>query len=335
MGLTAATLLRDAGYTVHIYAAGVAVDHLGCRGRPILSVVRRTPANCQCHCRNSKSILRTSFAMHSATGSDSGYGGSRDAVNYSKHGSGHQLRQGARRCHSARRRSTHACRSRSFNQPGYGYQDPARRATDLPQHAARPELSADVRFSSARSTPPRRSRSPPELVVMNCAGLGAGPLFSDPKVEPIKGQLVLVKIRNPRSTSSTARARRMYSGPRTTSWSAEATKLDPDDDRVDESSPSRRFCGWPGHVRRRHLGPMSRAVDAALVGLDLGGDSGLSHRGLCHRTADAAERRGTVRGPRRVRGGTVRRRGPGEYPARTFRTVVNSSDLESGYAADG
>ena len=42
-----------------------------------------------------------------------------------------------------------------------------------------------------------------------------------------------------------------------------------------------------------------------------------------------------VRGARRLRRGAVRGRGPREHPARPFHTVVNSSDLEAGYAADG
>ena len=79
-----------------------------------------------------------------------------------------------------------------LNQPGYGYQtlliEPPIFLSTL-----RAGLSADVGFTQRVFHAPAEVDALDEPIAINCTGLGAGSLFSDTKMEPIKGQLVLVK----------------------------------------------------------------------------------------------------------------------------------------------
>ena len=149
-------------------------------------------------------------------------------------------------------------------------------------------------------------------VVVNCTGLGAGQIFGDPAVVPIKGHLVLVKAQ--------PHLDYLYSSGETYVFPREdhvvvggSYEPDPDDDKVDEVIIQKilrlarnTFAGATLAADEREPWMLPRSV--------YGGDSALFRRGLRHRTADAAERRGAVRGARRLRRGAVRGRGPREHP---------------------
>ena len=69
-------------------------------------------------------------------------------------------------------------------------------------------------------------------VVVNCTGLGAGQIFGDPKVVPIKGHLVLVKAQP--ELDYLYSSGETYVFPQGSRRGRRKLRADPDDDKVDE-----------------------------------------------------------------------------------------------------
>jgi D-amino-acid oxidase len=186
MGLTAATLLREAGYGVHIYAESLqwtTSDVAGGQWCP--SFVDFNPSTKPLF----EDILRTSFAMHSDR-IGQGYGVSR-RINYSKHGFGTSFDKVPRDVVPEPTRYAHLPFAH-LNQPGFGYQtllvEPPIFLSTL-----RAGLAGSVVFSQRKLHTPAEIDALPEPVAINCTGMGSKELFQDTNMQPIKGQVVLVK----------------------------------------------------------------------------------------------------------------------------------------------
>lgn len=186
MGLTAATLLREAGYDVHIYAASLhwtTSDVAG--GQFCPSFVEHLPAE------NKKfdDILRTSFNEHCAR-IGQGFGVSR-RVNYSTKPTGTDFDKVPEDV-IPKPTEYPSLPFSHLKVKGYGYQtlliEPPIFLSTL-----RAGLSAGDMFTRCMFENLDDISKLEEGIVVNCTGLGAKKLFSDEKMVPIKGQLVLVK----------------------------------------------------------------------------------------------------------------------------------------------
>lgn len=190
MGLTAATLLLDWGFTVAIYASSLqstTSDIAGGQWAP--SFVDYDPWVPGSKQRFEK-ILRTSFDMHSQQ-IGRGYGVSK-RINYSKHGRGTSFDKVPRDVIPA---PTWFARLpfAHLNQPGWGYHtllvEPPIFLTKL-----REDLRvARVPFNQRHFHSPADIAQLAEPIIVNCTGLGSAEIFNDTLLIPAKGQLVLLK----------------------------------------------------------------------------------------------------------------------------------------------
>ena len=193
MGLTAAKLLVEAGFTVRMYAASflyTTSDVAGGQCAPSFVEHENTPTARQ----RFETILRTSFTMHRDR-IGQGYGVS-ERINYSKH---------PRHETSFRKVPTDVIPEPTeyqhlpfehLNQKGYGYHtllvEPPIFLTKL-----RTELTGAVPLTQRTFDSATDIVQLPEPIVVNCTGLGSREIFGDTKLVPIKGQLVLVKAQPP------------------------------------------------------------------------------------------------------------------------------------------
>ena len=229
MGLTAATLLRQAGYTVTVYAASLSAttsDIAGGQWKPSIVEFEQTLPAAKARF---ETILRISFnTFVSQIGQ--GFGVSR-RINYSKLGSDTGFSKVPRDLIPA---PTHFNRLpfANMNSSGWGYH------TLLVEppiflNRLRNDLRPDVpfRLRTFRSFADVAQLSQP--VVVNCTGLGAGQIFGDPKVVPIKGHLVLVKAQP--ELDYLYSSGETYVFPRKDHVVVGGSyEPDPDDDKVDE-----------------------------------------------------------------------------------------------------
>jgi len=188
MGLTAATLLRTAGYRVAIYAekfSGTTSDVAGGQWAP--SVVESKPDAASK--RQFEEILRVSFRKHLQN--SLAYGVSR-RTNYT-------LRESP----SFKKVPYDIVPSPTpfsrlpfahLNRPGFGYET---LLVEPPVFLGklRADLRADPNVTWTPYTFQQRAQifALPEVAVVNCTGFGSKKLFNDSLMMPIKGQLALVK----------------------------------------------------------------------------------------------------------------------------------------------
>jgi FAD dependent oxidoreductase len=189
MGLTAAKLLVEAGFTVRIYAASflyTTSDVAGGQWSPSFVEHENNPAATQ----QFETILRTSFTMHRDR-IGQGYGVS-ERINYSKY---------PRQQTSFRKVPLDVIPDpteydhlpfKFLNQKGYGYHtllvEPPIFLRKL-----RTELTGAVQLTQKMFASAADVVQLPEPIVVNCTGMGSRDIFGDTQMVPIKGQLVLVK----------------------------------------------------------------------------------------------------------------------------------------------
>jgi len=188
MGLTAAVLLRTAGYRAAIYAerfSGTTSDVAGGQWAPSVVESRQDPASK----RQFEDILRVSFRMHLQNGA--AYGVSR-RTNYT-------LRESPsfkKVPHDIVPLPTRFNRLpfANLNRPGFGYET---LLVEPPVFLGklRADLRSDPNVTWNQCTFEERGQvfSLPEAAFVNCTGLGSKKIFNDSLMMPIKGQLALVK----------------------------------------------------------------------------------------------------------------------------------------------
>ena len=190
MGLTAATLLVESGFTVAIYASSLqstTSDVAGGQFAPsFVDYDPRVPGAKQ----QFEKILRTSFRMHSDR-IGQGYGVSK-RINYSKHCSGTSFDKVPRDVIPSPTRFAHLPFAH-LNQPGFGYHtllvEPPIFLKKL-----RDDLRADgVPFTQRHFHSPADIAQLPQPIVINCTGLGSAEIFNDTMLTPVRGQLVLLR----------------------------------------------------------------------------------------------------------------------------------------------
>lgn len=189
MGLTAATLLRQAGFSVTIYAellAGTTSDVAGGQWAP--SIVEFNASN-PTAAREFFDLLKTSYTMFRARLGPT-FGVS-ERMNYCKNRA-----PGLDKVEQAGiippvQRLPHLP-FEHLNGPGWAYQtllvEPPIFLEKLRQ-----DLRVDVPFVQKRFATRQQVLGLAEPIIINCTGLGSKGLFNDRKLKPIKGQLVLLK----------------------------------------------------------------------------------------------------------------------------------------------
>ena len=189
MGLTAATLLVESGFSVSVYASSLqaTTSHIaGGQWQPSFVECEPTAAARQ----RFETILRTSFNMHRDR-IGLGYGVSK-RINYSKHGSGTSFDKVP---HDVIPPPTPFANLpfAHLNVPGFGYHtllvEPPiflKKLHDDLTGAAVPLVQKE--FHSAGDI-----GQLPEPIVVNCTGLGSKKLFGDNRMIAIKGHLVLLE----------------------------------------------------------------------------------------------------------------------------------------------
>lgn len=189
MGLTAAKLLVEAGFTVRMYATSflyTTSDVAGGQWCPSFVEHENTPGATQ----RFDDILRTSFTMHRDR-IGLGYGVS-ERINYSKY---------PRQQTSFRKVPLDVIPEPTeyehlpfehLNQKGYGYHT---LLVEPPTFLAklRTELTNAVTLTQRTFASAAEVVRLPEPIVVNCTGMGSRDIFGDTNMVPIKGQLVLVK----------------------------------------------------------------------------------------------------------------------------------------------
>ncbi|WP_142386788.1 NAD(P)/FAD-dependent oxidoreductase [Mycobacterium hubeiense] len=189
MGLTAAALLVDSGFAVSIYAASLdaTTSHIaGGQWQPSFVECETTAAAKQ----RFERILRNSFTMHRDR-IGLGYGVSK-RINYSKHGSGTSFDKVPKDVVPSPTPFAQLP-FKHLNVPGFGYHtllvEPPIFLKKLRDDLdAAGVVMVQKEFHSAADI-----GQLPEPVVVNCTGLGSKALFSDSRLVPIKGHLVLLK----------------------------------------------------------------------------------------------------------------------------------------------
>ena len=229
MGLTAATLLRQAGYAVTIYAASLSAttsDIAGGQWKPSIVEFEDTIPAAKARFEN---ILRISFnTFVSQIGPE--YGVSR-RINYSKLGSDTGFSKVPRDLIPAPTRFDRLPFAH-MNSSGWGYHtllvEPPIFLAGCVTTCALMCRSSCAHFSSFADVAQLA-----QPVVVNCTGLGAGKIFGDTRVVAIKGHLVLVKAQ--------PQLDYLYSSGETYVFPRKdhvvvggSYEPDPDDDKVDE-----------------------------------------------------------------------------------------------------
>ena len=189
MGLTAAAVLRTAGYRVAIYAekfSDTTSDVAGGQWAPSIVEFKQDDPVAK---RQFEEILRCAFGTHLQNGV--AYGVSR-RTNYT-------LRESP----SFKKVPLDIVPSPTpfnrlpfahLNLPGFGYEtllvEPPIFLGKL-----RTDLRADPNVTRTQSTfaNPHQIFALPEAAIVNCTGFGAKKIFNDPLMKPIKGQLALVR----------------------------------------------------------------------------------------------------------------------------------------------
>jgi hypothetical protein len=184
MGLTAATLLHEGGYSVSIYAellSGTTSDVAGGQWAP--SIVEFESST------RFFDILKTSYKMHRAKlGSQFGVS---ERVNYCKK-RGKSLEKVAGVVIPPARRLTHLP-FQHLNKPGWAY-DTLLVEPPIFLERLRNDLRSHVRFLQRKFTSDTDVfNGLVEPIIVNCTGLGSKALFNDTMLVPITGQLALVK----------------------------------------------------------------------------------------------------------------------------------------------
>jgi D-amino-acid oxidase len=190
MGLTAATLLVEKGFTVAIYASSLqstTSDVAGGQWAPsFVNYETRVPSAKQ----QFEKILRNSFNMHSER-IGRGYGVSK-RINYSERDSGTSFDKVP---HDVIPPPTRYARLpfAHLDKPGFGYHtllvEPPIFLKKL-----RDDLSvAGVTFTQRHFHSPADIAQLAEPIIVNCTGLGSAEIFNDTMLTPAKGQLVLLK----------------------------------------------------------------------------------------------------------------------------------------------
>lgn len=189
MGLTAATLLVESGFTVAIYASSLqstTSDVAGGQWQPSFVCHDTSVPGTQ----QFQNILRAAFNMHSER-IGQGYGVSK-RINYSKHGSGTSFDTVPHDVIPAPTPYDHLPFAH-LNQRGFGYHtllvEPPIFLKKL-----RDDLNAHgVPFTKRHFHSPADIEQLAEPIVVNCTGLGSAEIFNDTLLTPVKGQLVLLK----------------------------------------------------------------------------------------------------------------------------------------------
>ncbi len=189
MGLTAATLLVEAGYSVGVYASSLlstTSDIAGGQWQP--SFVEREPTAAAKH--RFENILRTSFAMHRDR-IGQGYGVSK-RINYSKHGSGTSFDKVPHDVIPPPTPYAHLPFAH-LNVPGFGYHTLLVEPPIFLKKMRDNLSTAGVPFTQKEFHSPSDVAQLGEPVVVNCTGMGSKEIFGDNRLVPIKGHLVLLK----------------------------------------------------------------------------------------------------------------------------------------------
>jgi D-amino-acid oxidase len=189
MGLTAAALLVEAGYSVGVYASSLlstTSDIAGGQWQP--SFVEREPTAAAKH--RFENILRTSFAMHRDR-IGQGYGVSK-RINYSKHGSGTSFDKVPHDVIPPPTPYAHLPFAH-LNVPGFGYHTLLVEPPIFLKKMRDNLSAAGVPFTQKEFHSPSDVAQLGEPVVVNCTGMGSKEIFGDNRLVPIKGHLVLLK----------------------------------------------------------------------------------------------------------------------------------------------
>jgi len=189
MGLTAAALLREAGFRVTIYAAkltGTTSDVAGGQWAPSwVEFNEQIPAEK----RRFEDILRFAFRKHQENGPAFGVS---PRVNYTVRRSATFAKVPSELVPAPTRLAR--LPFARLNRPGYAY---STMLVEPPIFLGRlrRDLHADpnVTWVTKLFQAEEEVRGLPEQCVVNCTGLGSKMLFNDPALCPVKGQLALVK----------------------------------------------------------------------------------------------------------------------------------------------
>jgi D-amino-acid oxidase len=189
MGLTAATLLLELGFTVAIYASSLqstTSDVAGGQWQPSFVKYDTSAPGVQ---RFDK-ILRTSFDMHRRR-IGQGYGVSK-RINYSKHGNDTSFDKVPHDVVPLPTPYAHLPFAH-LNQPGFGYHTLLVEPPIFLKKLRGDLGAAGVPFTQRHFRSPADITQLTEPIVINCTGLGSAEIFNDTLLAPVKGQLVLLK----------------------------------------------------------------------------------------------------------------------------------------------
>jgi D-amino-acid oxidase len=190
MGLTAATLLVDKGFTVAIYASSLqstTSDVAGGQWAPsFVDYDPWVPGAKQ----QFETILRTSFKMHSER-IGRGYGVSK-RINYSKHRSGTSFDKVPRDVIPPPTPYAHQPFAH-LDKPVFGYHTLLVEPPIFLKKLRDDLSSAGVPFTQRHFHSPADIAQLAEPIIINCTGLGSAEIFNDTMLTPAKGQLVLLK----------------------------------------------------------------------------------------------------------------------------------------------
>lgn len=185
MGLTAATVLVQQGFTVVIYASSLdstTSDVAGGQWQPSLVYFKDK--------LQFETILRTSFNKFVAEISQ-GYGVSK-RINYSTLGSGMSFDNVPHDVIPAPTPYPHLPFAH-LNQPGYGYHTLLVEPPIFLKRLRNDLRAEGVSFTQRHFHSPADIAQLAEPIVINCTGLGSAEIFNDTALQPVKGQLVLLK----------------------------------------------------------------------------------------------------------------------------------------------
>lgn len=189
MGLTVATLLREAGFEVSIYAealSGTTSEVAGGQWAP--SIVEYDEAN-PTRAARFFDLLRTAYRMHKARlGIQHGVS---ERVNYCRKrapGLDKVEKEGI----IPKVQRLGRLPFQHLNKPGWAYETLLVEPPIFLEKLRR-ELRPHVPLISKTFASQQAVLDLAEPIVVNCTGLGSKKLFNDRKLKPIKGQLVLLK----------------------------------------------------------------------------------------------------------------------------------------------
>ncbi|UVC19447.1 FAD-dependent oxidoreductase [Mesorhizobium onobrychidis] len=187
--MTAATLLKEAGYTVSIYGEAFSCttsDVAGGQWAPSIVAYDETSAVA---CHRFFEILKKSFDMHKfRLGSQFGIS---ERTNFCKR-RGPSLDKAANAGIIARTRLANLP-FKYLNGPGYAYSTLLVEPPIFLEKLRHDLRQNQVPFVQRKFASEADVLTLPEAIIVNCTGLGSKVLFNDLNMKPIKGQLALLK----------------------------------------------------------------------------------------------------------------------------------------------